>query len=124
MVGTDAGGHGGPQAAPEGPVPWTAGHASRGPDGSAAGRGVKAAAVTTLQLTLSDRDIERLAEAVARLGGPRRGWLTVRGASEYSSLSQEAIRTAHKRGRLKGSKGDSGRLMFRVEDVDAFLGDE
>jgi len=48
----------------------------------------------------------------------------VRAASEYSSLSQEAIRTAHKRGRLKGSKGDSGRLMFRVEDVDIFLGDE
>jgi hypothetical protein len=79
--------------------------------------------VSTLAITISNEDLERIADAVVdRLQAPApRGWLDVKRAAEYSSLSEEAIRTAHKRGRLKGHKGESGRLVFRVEDVDAYL---
>jgi hypothetical protein len=37
-------------------------------------------------------------------------------------LSEEAIRTAAKRGKLRSHRGGSGRVMIRVEDLDRFLG--
>ena len=52
---------------------------------------------------------------------PEAQWLDVQAASTYTSLSREAIRTATKRGKLKAHKGESGRLVFRPEDLDAFM---
>jgi hypothetical protein len=79
--------------------------------------------VTTFVLTLGDDDVRRIAEAVvSRLERePEKRWLDVEAASTYTSLSKEAIRTAAKRGRLAGHKGASGRLVFRTEDLDAFM---
>jgi hypothetical protein len=79
--------------------------------------------VNTLAFSLGDDDLQRIADAVAaRLEQrPVVGWLNVQQASEYTSLSKEAIRTASKRGRLLGHKGESGRLVFRLEDLDAFM---
>ena len=79
--------------------------------------------MTTVCLSLGEQDLQRIADAVvARLElRTERRWLTVKGASEYAGLSEEAIRTAAKRGKLRGHKGESGRLVFRTEDVDAFM---
>jgi hypothetical protein len=82
--------------------------------------------VSTITIGLSDEDVARIATEVAARLEPRgggAGWLDVKGASTYSSLSEEAIRTAAKRGKLRSHRGDSGRVMFRVEDIDAFLGE-
>jgi hypothetical protein len=79
--------------------------------------------MTTLAFSLGDDDLQRIADAVAaRLDQrPERRWLDVSAASDYTSLTREAIRTASKRGRLIGHKGESGRVVFRVEDLDAFM---
>ena len=80
--------------------------------------------MTTVTLSLGDDDLRRIADAVAaRLQRePERRWLDVSAAAAYTSLSKEAIRTAAKRGRLKSHKGDSGRIVFRAEDLDAYMG--
>lgn len=80
--------------------------------------------MTTLAFTLGDDDLQRIADAVAsRLAQhPEHRWLTVKAAVEYTSLSEEAIRTAAKRGKLTGHKGASGRLVFRAEELDRFMG--
>ena len=80
--------------------------------------------MTTLAFSLGDDDLQRIADAVAaRLERPASSqWLTVDGAATYTSLSKDAIRTAHKRGKLEGVKGPSGRLVFRREALDQFLG--
>ena len=77
----------------------------------------------SVTLTLEDDDLRRIADAVAaRLElRPDNRWLDVKAAADYTSLTQEAIRTAAKRGRLRSHKGDSGRLVFRLEDLDAFM---
>lgn len=79
--------------------------------------------MTTLAFTIGDDDIRRISDAVvARLvERPERRWLTVDGASDYTGLTKDAIRTAAKRGKVKYHKGESGRLVFRVEDLDAYL---
>jgi hypothetical protein len=79
--------------------------------------------VTIVTLTLDEDDLRRIGDAVvARLDRPPESrWLDVKAAADYTSLSQEAIRTAAKRGRLKSHKGESGRLVFRLEDLDAFM---
>ena len=73
-------------------------------------------ASTPLRFQLDDEDVSRIAVEVAALlkAQPRVGWLDVRRAADYTSLSEDAIRTASKRGRLVGHKGKSGRLVFRV----------
>jgi hypothetical protein len=78
--------------------------------------------MSALTFSLSDDDLERIADAVAARLGQRPEWLDVEGASVYTSLSKEAIRTAAKRGRLRSHKGESGRLVFRPHDLDAFMG--
>ena len=79
--------------------------------------------MSTISLSLSDDDLQRIADGVAaRLElRPERKWLNVEAAADYTSLSKEAIRTAAKRGKLVGHKGASGRLSFRVEDLDRFM---
>lgn len=79
--------------------------------------------MSTVTVHLSQADVQRIADAVlAKLEPDQpRGWLTVKAASQYTSLSEEALRTAHKRGRLSGHKGESGRLAFTVEDLDNFM---
>jgi hypothetical protein len=79
--------------------------------------------LTTLAFSLGDDDLQRIADAVAaRLEQrPVVGWLDVKAASVYSSLSEDALRTSYKRGKLRAHKGESGRIMFRIADLDAFL---
>jgi hypothetical protein len=81
------------------------------------------AATGAVSFSFSNEDLERIADAVVdRLQGQApRGWLDVKRAADYSSLSEEAIRTAHKRGRLKGHKGESGRLVFTTSDLDSYM---
>lgn len=79
--------------------------------------------MTTVSLQLSSEDVDRIAVAVtARLqvSAPKR-WFDVEAASEYTSLSKEAIRTAAKRGRLQGHKGASGRLVFTIDELDSYM---
>ena len=77
-----------------------------------------------VSFSLSDDEIQRIADAVATRLGARTSddrWLTVKAASEYSSLSEMALRTAASRGRLPSHRGESGRLMFRESDLNAYL---
>jgi excisionase family DNA binding protein len=78
--------------------------------------------VATVNFSLGDEDLRRLADAVAARIELRveRRWLTVKAAAEYTSLTEEAIRTAAKRGKLPSHR-DSGRLMFRTDEIDAFM---
>lgn len=82
--------------------------------------------MTTLSLQLSQDDVDRIAQRVTELleGGwqaHRKGWLTVDAAADYTTLTPSAIRTAYKRRKLTGHKGESGRIVFRVEDLDAYM---
>jgi hypothetical protein len=80
--------------------------------------------MTTASFELGDGDIRRIAEAIASILGqpsPHR-WLDVKKASEYTSLTPEALRTAAKRGRLPGHRGPSGRLVFRTSELDDYMG--
>ena len=79
--------------------------------------------MSTVTIRLSQDDVQRIADAVlAKLQRDQpRGWLTVKAASQYTSLSEEALRTAYKRGRLSGHKGESGRLAFTVKNLDNFM---
>jgi hypothetical protein len=48
-------------------------------------------------------------------------WLNVTRAAEYAVMSEDAIRSATKRGQLKSYRSETGRVRYRREDVDAFL---
>jgi CRISPR/Cas system endoribonuclease Cas6 (RAMP superfamily) len=48
-------------------------------------------------------------------------WLDVNGVVEYAVLSEDAVRSATKRGQLRSYRSTTGRVRYRVEDVDAFL---
>ena len=80
--------------------------------------------MTTASFELGDGDIRRIAEEIASILGqrPEHRWLTVKSASEYTSLSVQALRTAAKRGRLPVHKGPSGRLAFLTSDLDEYMG--
>ena len=47
-------------------------------------------------------------------------WLSVASAATYLDTSEEAVRSAEKRGQLRGHRSATGRVMFRREDLDAF----
>lgn len=80
--------------------------------------------MTTVSFELGDGDIRRIAEAIASILGqrPEHRWLDMKSASEDTSLSEEALRTAAKRGRLPVHKGPSGRLVFLASDLDQYMG--
>ncbi len=48
-------------------------------------------------------------------------WLDVNDVAEYASMTQEAVRSATKRGQLKCHRSTTGRVRYRAADVDAFL---
>jgi len=48
-------------------------------------------------------------------------WFDTTGAAEYTSMSEEAIRAATKRGQLKGYRSETGRIRYRLTDLDNFL---
>ena len=56
------------------------------------------------------------------LGKVNERWLTIREVAEYTSVSESTIRRAIKRGVLKASD-KTGRLLFKVSDVDRWLTD-
>lgn len=70
--------------------------------------------------------MQRIAQALAGIlesqSSTPKGFMTVEAAADYTSLTRQAIRSAHKQGRLKGRKGSSGRLLFAIEDLNRFAG--
>ena len=56
------------------------------------------------------------------LGKVNERWLNLRDVSEYTSVSESTIRRAIKKGVLKASD-KTGRLLFKVSDVDRWLTD-
>ena len=56
------------------------------------------------------------------LGKVNERWLNLRDVSEYTSVSESTIRRAIKKGVLKSSN-KTGRLLFKVSDVDRWLTD-
>ena len=54
------------------------------------------------------------------LGKVNERWLNLRDVSEYTSVSESTIRRAIKKGVLKSSN-KTGRLLFKVSDVDRWL---
>ena len=47
-------------------------------------------------------------------------WLTIREVCQYSRMSDSSVRRAEKSGALKASR-QTGRLLFRVSNVDRWL---
>jgi len=61
-------------------------------------------------------------QAAMELRGERESpWLDVGGAAERACMTEEAIRAATRRGQLRVHRSETGRLRYRVEDVDIFL---
>ena len=56
------------------------------------------------------------------LGKVNERWLTLKEVAEYTSVSESTIRRAIKKGVLKASD-KTGRLLFKVSDVDSWLTD-
>mgnify|MGYP001213967622 FL=1 len=56
------------------------------------------------------------------LGKVNERWLTLKEVAEYTSVSESTIRRAIKKGVLKASD-KTGRLLFKVSDVDRWLTD-
>ena len=56
------------------------------------------------------------------LGKINERWLTLKEVAEYTSVSESTIRRAIKKGVLKASD-KTGRLLFKVSDVDRWLTD-
>jgi hypothetical protein len=77
----------------------------------------------TTGIQLREEELQKIADAVAAKLGQHSSaqWLTVKGASVYTSLSPAAIRLAAKRGKVVSHKGASGRVVFRPEELDAFM---
>ena len=50
-------------------------------------------------------------------------WMNIKGLSEYTSLSHSTIRRAVRKGVLKASTS-TGKLLFKVSDVDRWLNNE
>jgi hypothetical protein len=48
-------------------------------------------------------------------------WLDAAGVAAYAAMTEQAVRDAERHGHLKAHRSTTGRLRFRVEDVDAFL---
>lgn len=80
-------------------------------------------AIATVAVVLDNETLRRLATQVAALidARPLTHWLNMRTASEYTSLTEEALRTAVKRGKLRRHKGESGRIVFERSDLDTFM---
>jgi hypothetical protein len=60
-------------------------------------------------------------EELKKASGDGSPWLDVAGAAVYAVMSEDAIRSATKRGQLKSYRSETGRIRYRREDVDAFL---
>ena len=56
------------------------------------------------------------------LGKVNERWLMLKEVAEYTSVSESTIRRAIKKGVLKASD-KTGRLLFKVSDVDRWLTD-
>lgn len=65
---------------------------------------------------LADRLIERLAFAVDRTGPSR--WLNVEQAAQYLATTPNAIRALVKRRQLAVHRSETGRLLFRRDELD------
>ena len=48
-------------------------------------------------------------------------WLNVAGAATYLATTEEAIRALVKRGRLPVHRTETGRLLFRPEELDRWV---
>jgi hypothetical protein len=60
-------------------------------------------------------------EEIDRAIESRSPWFDVPGAAAYAASTEDSIRSAEKRGQLRGYRGETGRLRFHVDDLDAFL---
>jgi hypothetical protein len=75
-----------------------------------------------LLAALEERVRQVIREEIERAASDSRSpWMDVRGAADYAAMTPEAIRSATKRGQLRVHRGETGRLRYRAEDVDAFL---
>jgi len=84
---------------------------------------------TELVVTLPEHTLETLLRVIARQVAeeiadnqstqPR--WFDVAGVATYAVMTEQAVRDAEKHGHLRAHRTTSGRLRFRIEDVEAFL---
>jgi hypothetical protein len=72
-------------------------------------------------LLVSEDAMRRIVRSEIERAGTRTPWLDVAGAAEYASMTEEAIRSASKRSQLRSYRSSTGRVRYRVEDLDAFL---
>jgi hypothetical protein len=74
--------------------------------------------VEALALRIAELVVENLSKSQSSATSP---WLDVRGVAAYASMTEQAVRDADKNGHLRSYRTNSGRVRFRIEDVDAFL---
>ena len=77
-----------------------------------------------MNLFLLQTILARLDSIEYKLDGKiSKGWLDLTAASKYCSLSPATIRRSIRSGQLKTSKS-TGKLMFKVEWIDNWLGNK
>ena len=64
---------------------------------------------------------EAVSEAVGATERPRQGWLDTEAASEYLSLTKDAVSTLAKRKRIPCCKAPNGRLLFHPDELDDWV---
>ena len=71
---------------------------------------------------LTDKDLERIADAVAERLGAQQGWIDVRAAAAYAGVSVDtAYAHAEQWGAVRVGNGRRARLRFRRDLIDAGL---
>ncbi len=77
-----------------------------------------------LDLTGFDQVLARAAQEGARLALAEREepspWLSVKSAAVYLDTSEDAVRALVKRCQLRHHRSDTGRVLFRREELDEF----
>jgi excisionase family DNA binding protein len=79
----------------------------------------------TLAVTLSDADVERIAQRAAEIVSDRQassasGWLDTKGAASYMACRPDRIHDLVALGKLNPRR-DGRRLLFRRDDLDVYI---
>lgn len=72
-------------------------------------------------LAALEERVRRIVRQELERAETRSPWLDAVGVAEYASMTEDAVRSATKRGQLRSYRSSTGRVRYRVEDVDAFL---
>jgi hypothetical protein len=65
--------------------------------------------------------VRRIVREEIERAGTQTPWLDVSGVAGYAAMTEDAVRSATKRGQLRSHRSSTGRIRYRVQEVDDFL---